>query len=99
MNTARLKLLAVPFAAPAASRCHSRLHRAVLQFFRAMASANSNPGPKKGRQKEPLRWLKTNENRSGRVDLHSPSTVYVQVVGAGSRDNAASLYVFSEYNR
>uniref|UniRef100_A0A672Z489 Zinc phosphodiesterase ELAC protein 2 n=1 Tax=Sphaeramia orbicularis TaxID=375764 RepID=A0A672Z489_9TELE len=49
--------------------------------------------------KEPLRRLKTKESRSKRGDTHGPSTVYVQVVGAGSRDNAASLYVFSEYNR
>lgn len=38
------------------------------------------------------------ENRR-QGELHGPSTVYVQVVGAGSRDNGASLYVFSEYNR
>lgn len=55
-------------------------------------------GQKKAKQKEPLRRLKTKESRSRR-DVHGPSTVYVQVVGAGSRDNAASLYVFSEYNR
>uniref|UniRef100_A0A665TAZ6 Zinc phosphodiesterase ELAC protein 2 n=1 Tax=Echeneis naucrates TaxID=173247 RepID=A0A665TAZ6_ECHNA len=49
--------------------------------------------------KEPLRRLKTKEGRSKRGDVHGPSTVYLQVVGAGTRDNAASLYVFSEYNR
>uniref|UniRef100_A0A8C9XL61 Zinc phosphodiesterase ELAC protein 2 n=1 Tax=Sander lucioperca TaxID=283035 RepID=A0A8C9XL61_SANLU len=49
--------------------------------------------------KEPLRRVKTKENRNKRGDVHGPSTVYLQVVGAGSRDNAASLYVFSEYNR
>uniref|UniRef100_A0A4W6FJ50 Zinc phosphodiesterase ELAC protein 2 n=1 Tax=Lates calcarifer TaxID=8187 RepID=A0A4W6FJ50_LATCA len=51
-------------------------------------------------QKEPLRRLKIRENRNKRgFDDHGPSTVYLQVVGAGSRDNAASLYVFSEFNR
>ncbi len=56
-------------------------------------------GVKKAQQKEPLRRVKTKEKRSKREDIHGPSTVYVQVVGAGSRDNAASLYVFSEFNR
>ncbi|KAG8006513.1 Zinc phosphodiesterase ELAC protein 2 [Nibea albiflora] len=56
------------------------------------------PGLKKARQKEPLRRIKTKESRNKRID-HGPTTVHVQVVGAGSRDNAASLYVFSEYNR
>lgn len=54
---------------------------------------------KKNKQKEPLRRTKTKESRMKRGDGHGPSTVYVQVVGAGSRDNPASLYVFSEYNR
>ena len=57
------------------------------------------PGPKRAKQKEPLRRLKTRENRGKRGDVHGPSTVYLQVVGAGSRDNPASLYVFSEFNR
>ncbi|XP_051573039.1 zinc phosphodiesterase ELAC protein 2-like [Myxocyprinus asiaticus] len=48
--------------------------------------------------KDTLRHVKMKENRR-QGDLHGPSTVYVQVVGAGSRDNGASLYVFSEYNR
>uniref|UniRef100_A0A669C7H6 Zinc phosphodiesterase ELAC protein 2 n=1 Tax=Oreochromis niloticus TaxID=8128 RepID=A0A669C7H6_ORENI len=51
------------------------------------------------KQKEPLRRVKTKENRSKRGDVHGPSTVYLQVAGAGSRDNAASVYVFSEFNR
>uniref|UniRef100_A0A4W6FK45 Zinc phosphodiesterase ELAC protein 2 n=1 Tax=Lates calcarifer TaxID=8187 RepID=A0A4W6FK45_LATCA len=56
--------------------------------------------PNNARQKEPLRRLKIRENRNKRgFDDHGPSTVYLQVVGAGSRDNAASLYVFSEFNR
>uniref|UniRef100_A0A4W6E6A3 Zinc phosphodiesterase ELAC protein 2 n=1 Tax=Lates calcarifer TaxID=8187 RepID=A0A4W6E6A3_LATCA len=42
----------------------------------------------KARQKEPLRRLKIKENRNKRgFDDHGPSTVYLQVVGAGSRDN------------
>lgn len=67
-----------------------------------MASNNNevnNLRMKKAKQKEPLRRLKTKESRARKGDTHGPSTVYVQVVGAGSRDNAASLYVFSEFNR
>uniref|UniRef100_A0A3Q3MPY6 Zinc phosphodiesterase ELAC protein 2 n=1 Tax=Mastacembelus armatus TaxID=205130 RepID=A0A3Q3MPY6_9TELE len=57
-------------------------------------------GPKKkAKLKEPLRKVKSKESRSKRGDDRGPSIVYVQVVGAGSRDNAASLYVFSDYNR
>lgn len=48
----------------------------------------------------PLRRTKTKEARQkSRGAVIGPNTVYVQVVGAGSRDNAASIYVFSEYNR
>uniref|UniRef100_A0A671X356 Zinc phosphodiesterase ELAC protein 2 n=1 Tax=Sparus aurata TaxID=8175 RepID=A0A671X356_SPAAU len=61
--------------------------------------ATLRPGMKKARQREPLRRVKTKENRGKKRELHGPSTVYLQVVGAGSRDNNASLYVFSEYNR
>eukprot|EP00064_Thunnus_orientalis_P018975 superscaffoldBa00004558_g19084 len=101
---------ALSAAPPAATRSVSPLHRAVFQFCRAMATCNNHSssgtdarqllGPKKAKkQKEPLRRVKTKEYRSKRGDVHGPSTVYLQVVGAGSRDNAASLYVFSEYNR
>ncbi|XP_022595167.1 zinc phosphodiesterase ELAC protein 2 [Seriola dumerili] len=99
----------LPAAAPPLARLDPRT---VFQFFRTMATYNNNKnnnnngdnspgtrqllGPKKAKHKEPLRRLKT---KSKRGDLHGPSTVYLQVVGAGSRDNAASLYVFSEYNR
>ncbi|MEQ2202270.1 hypothetical protein XENOCAPTIV_004192, partial [Xenoophorus captivus] len=55
--------------------------------------------PAKRPQKPTLRRVKTKESRSKRGDVHGPSTVYVQVVGAGSRDSPASLYVFSEFNR
>ncbi|XP_070703624.1 zinc phosphodiesterase ELAC protein 2 [Pempheris klunzingeri] len=114
MNTVHLKLRSVAFllvkgstlsaAPPPGARCDSRFHRTVSQFFRTMATNNNlnarQPlGVKKAKQKETLRRVKTKENRSRRGDVHGPSTVYVQVVGAGSRDNAASLYVFSEYNR
>ncbi|XP_062872490.1 zinc phosphodiesterase ELAC protein 2 [Trichomycterus rosablanca] len=58
--------------------------------------------PGKGRKAKPpkdtLRHVRSKENRK-HTELHGPSTVYVQVVGAGSRDTGASLYVFSEYNR
>lgn len=95
-------------AAPAAltTSCDYPLHRTVSQFFRTMATntTTNNPemrqqlGLRKAKHKEPLRRVKTKESRNKR-DVHGPSTVYLQVVGAGSRDNAASLYVFSEYNR
>ncbi|XP_074552533.1 zinc phosphodiesterase ELAC protein 2 [Halichoeres trimaculatus] len=114
MNTVRLKLRSFTFlylsgrsfsaAAPPPhpTRCYSHSNRTVFQFFRTMASNNNemnNPRMKKAKQKEPLRRLKTKESRARKGDTHGPSTVYVQVVGAGSRDNAASLYVFSEFNR
>ncbi|XP_042361734.1 zinc phosphodiesterase ELAC protein 2 isoform X2 [Plectropomus leopardus] len=70
-----------------------------------MAANNSNnpemrqpPGGRKAKQKEPLRRFKTKEKRENREN-QGPSTVYLQVLGAGSRDNAATLYVFSEFNR
>lgn len=85
-------------APPPVARCDFRFHRTVFQLSRAMAT-NSNAGPRKAKQREPLRRVKTKENRSRQRDVLGPATVYVQVVGAGSRDNPASLYVFSEYNR
>ncbi len=48
--------------------------------------------------KDTLRHVKVKEGRR-QGELHGPATVYVQVLGSGSRDNGASLYVFSEYNR
>lgn len=90
----------------AAASHHLRLPRIVSQLlFRAMASTNREPeqkqppGSRKGRHKEPLRRVKNKESREKRRDQLGPSTVYLQVVGAGSRDNPASLYVFSEFNR
>lgn len=96
-------------APPTLARRGSASPPSVFQFLRTMATDNNNDninlstrqpwGPKKAKQKEPLRRIKAKENRGKRGDVHGPSTVYLQVVGAGSRDNAASLYVFSEYNR
>uniref|UniRef100_A0AAY5E9R0 Zinc phosphodiesterase ELAC protein 2 n=1 Tax=Electrophorus electricus TaxID=8005 RepID=A0AAY5E9R0_ELEEL len=48
--------------------------------------------------KDTLRHVRMREHRRP-GEQRGPSTAYVQVVGAGSRDNGASLYVFSEYNR
>lgn len=94
MNTGHLKLFL-------GGRVHLPFPRTVFQFFRAMA--NSNPGSwqpqRKVKHKEPLRRVKCKESRSQRTDLNGPSTVYLQVLGAGSRDNPASIYVFSEFNR
>ncbi|XP_047428804.1 zinc phosphodiesterase ELAC protein 2 isoform X2 [Mugil cephalus] len=56
-------------------------------------------GQKKVKHKEPLRRVKNKENRNKRRDVLGPSSVYLQVVGSGSRDSPSSLYVFSEYNR
>lgn len=55
--------------------------------------------PRRLQHKEPLRRLKGRESRSKRAELTGPATVYLQVLGAGSRDNPASVYVFSEFNR
>lgn len=76
-------------------------HWTVYHVSRSMATFGEQFPAKRPqkRQKEPLRRLKTKESRNKRGDVHGPSTVYVQVVGAGSRDSAASLYVFSEFNR
>lgn len=88
--------------AAASSRRVSPLHRAVTPLRRAMATTsidNMEMRQWKKSKQEPIRRTKIKENRNKRGDVHGPSTVYVQVVGTGSRDNAASLYVFSEYNR
>uniref|UniRef100_A0AAQ4R772 Zinc phosphodiesterase ELAC protein 2 n=1 Tax=Gasterosteus aculeatus aculeatus TaxID=481459 RepID=A0AAQ4R772_GASAC len=115
MNAVREKLGSIPLlfikgrslsaGPPAVPSCYFPVPRTVLQFFRTMASNENKtpetrqPAPKKAKQKEPLRRVKTKEDRVRRGEGHGPSTVYVQVVGAGSRDNSASLYVFSEFNR
>lgn len=52
---------------------------------------------KKAKQKDPLRRTKSKQQQ--RWGVHGANTVYLQVVGAGSRDNSASIYVFSEFNR
>ncbi|XP_068605784.1 zinc phosphodiesterase ELAC protein 2 [Brachionichthys hirsutus] len=75
--------------------------RRAAQFLRTMASnANSREslGLKRTRKKEPLRRTKIKEQRSTRAAVPGAHKVCVQVVGAGSRDNPASLYVYSEYN-
>ncbi|KAK2833003.1 hypothetical protein Q5P01_016892 [Channa striata] len=105
MNRVRLKLRSLSLlfvtggaAPPTLARCDSGLHETFFQALRTMATNNNNiNNPKKA--KEQLRRVKTKENRNKRGDVRGPSTVYVQVVGAGSRDSDASLYVFSEYNR
>ncbi|XP_056871053.1 zinc phosphodiesterase ELAC protein 2 isoform X2 [Takifugu flavidus] len=65
----------------------------------ASTSPESWQPQRKVKKKEPLRLIKSKESRSKRTDLNGPSTVYLQVLGAGSRDNPASIYVFSEFNR
>lgn len=65
---------------------------------RAMATT-SHGAARQGRHKEPPRRARNKESRERRREQLGPHTVYLQVVGAGSRDNPASLYVFSEFNR
>lgn len=93
----------VPAAPLLQPRFISQLSRRAMASESNMSKNNSNNmegrQKKKAKQKESLRRTKTKETRLKRGDIHGPSTVYVQVVGAGSRDNPASLYVFSEYNR
>ncbi|XP_029943479.1 zinc phosphodiesterase ELAC protein 2 [Salarias fasciatus] len=81
------------------------LPRTVSLLFRTMATQTGGrvpeqqPVPRKTRQREPLRRVKTKESRGKRRDQHGPSTVFLQVVGAGTRDSPAAVYVFSEFNR
>uniref|UniRef100_A0A671T3W1 ribonuclease Z n=1 Tax=Sinocyclocheilus anshuiensis TaxID=1608454 RepID=A0A671T3W1_9TELE len=67
----------------------------VIRFSALMQTQSSR---KSRAVRDTLRHVKVKESRR-QGELHGPSTVYVQVLGAGSRDNGASLYVFSEYNR
>ncbi|KAG1929992.1 zinc phosphodiesterase ELAC protein 2 [Pimephales promelas] len=71
-----------------------RVSEETLLMQRPMSHSSGKTRP----PKDTLRHVKTRDNRR-QGELHGPSTVYVQVAGAGSRDNGASLYVFSEYNR
>lgn len=99
MSTARVR----PFLGGvlSASRSHLAPPRNGPQGFPTMAS----PGPeslqpqRRLKHKEPLRRLRCKEGRSKRTQVNGPSTVYLQVLGAGSRDSPASIYVFSEFNR
>ncbi|XP_027014740.2 zinc phosphodiesterase ELAC protein 2 isoform X2 [Tachysurus fulvidraco] len=83
----------------ALSRCRQinfpRVSAALTRCRSDMATdRNRKPKP----PKDTLRHVRSRESRK-HADLHGPSTVYAQVVGAGARENGASLYVFSEYNR
>uniref|UniRef100_A0A667X2J9 Zinc phosphodiesterase ELAC protein 2 n=1 Tax=Myripristis murdjan TaxID=586833 RepID=A0A667X2J9_9TELE len=90
MNAAhlRLKSVALLFVKGGASP------RTVLQPLRDMATS-----ARKAKQRDTLRRVKVKEARSRRGDVQGPATVYLQVVGAGSRDSAPSVYLFSEFNR
>ncbi|KAM9394197.1 zinc phosphodiesterase ELAC protein 2 [Pholidichthys leucotaenia] len=111
MNTVHVRLsclasLLIKVSAPH----HHNQHRTVLQCFRTMAANNQNynkhnqtnfspPVQRKAKQKETLRRVKIKEQRYNQGDIHEPSMVFLQVVGAGSRDGAASVYMFSDCNR
>ena len=102
MNTVHLKLRTFTLVcikgkalSAAVTRCEFTLHRTFFQLFRTMATNSSNTPETRARQLLGPKKAK----HLGKLGAHGPSTVYLQVVGAGSRDNAASLYVFSDYNR
>ncbi|XP_053087258.1 zinc phosphodiesterase ELAC protein 2 [Pangasianodon hypophthalmus] len=71
---------------------------AVLTWCRSDMATDAGRNRKPKPPKDTLRHVRSRESRK-HADLHGPSTVYVQAVGAGARENGASLYVFSEYNR
>ncbi|XP_077058344.1 zinc phosphodiesterase ELAC protein 2 [Siphateles boraxobius] len=84
-------------------RCSFLTHRLkvageTLLMQRPLTLMDTHSSGKTRPVKDTRRHVKTRDNRR-QGELHGPSTVYVQVAGAGSRDNGASLYVFSEYNR
>ncbi|XP_066560774.1 zinc phosphodiesterase ELAC protein 2 [Amia ocellicauda] len=79
--------------------CFPRIVCAVGLNMASTADGKGNYGSKRLKStKDTLKHIKSREQRKN-VDHHGPATVYVQVVGAGTRDNGPSLYVFSEYNR
>ncbi|XP_032659544.1 zinc phosphodiesterase ELAC protein 2 isoform X2 [Chelonoidis abingdonii] len=68
--------------------------------LRRAMSGGSAPPRRPRPPKDPLRHLRAREKRrSSESGAPGPSTVYMQVVAAGSRDSGSALYVFSEYNR
>ncbi|MCJ8749427.1 hypothetical protein PDJAM_G00176210 [Pangasius djambal] len=71
---------------------------AALTWCRSDMATDAGRNRKPKPPKDTLRHVRSRESRK-HADLHGPSTVYVQAVGAGARENGASLYVFSEYNR
>ncbi|XP_046893727.1 zinc phosphodiesterase ELAC protein 2 [Hypomesus transpacificus] len=78
-----------------------RFPQTVLLHQRTMstnAQGQHQMSFKKSKPKDTLRHVRTREQRK-RSDTLGPTTVYVQVVGAGSRDNGTSIYVFSDLNR
>ncbi|XP_067237338.1 zinc phosphodiesterase ELAC protein 2 isoform X1 [Chanodichthys erythropterus] len=80
-------------------RCSFFTHRALRVGEQTLLTLMDTHTSGKSRPlKDTRRHVKTRDSRR-QGELHGPSTVYVQVAGAGSRDNGASLYVFSEYNR
>uniref|UniRef100_A0A8C4TMN3 Zinc phosphodiesterase ELAC protein 2 n=1 Tax=Erpetoichthys calabaricus TaxID=27687 RepID=A0A8C4TMN3_ERPCA len=67
----------------------------------SMATAPYTEGYSRKKAKPPKDTLRHIRNRELRrnSEQHGPAIVYVQVVGAGSRDNNPSVYVFSDCNR
>uniref|UniRef100_A0A673GQB6 Zinc phosphodiesterase ELAC protein 2 n=1 Tax=Sinocyclocheilus rhinocerous TaxID=307959 RepID=A0A673GQB6_9TELE len=77
---------------------NSRMNFPVFIYLFTVRLMQTQSSRKSRAVRDTLRHVKVKESRR-QGELHGPSTVYVQVLGAGSRDNGASLYVFSEYNR
>ncbi|XP_044531116.1 zinc phosphodiesterase ELAC protein 2 [Gracilinanus agilis] len=67
-----------------------------VRFGRVMSQG---PARRPRPPKDPLRHLRTREKRGPSGERAGPSTVYLQVVAAGTRDAGSALYVFSEFNR
>ncbi|KAM7145362.1 zinc phosphodiesterase ELAC protein 2 [Macrochelys suwanniensis] len=76
--------------------------RLVCRWTPLRRAMSGGPAPPRRPRppKDPLRHLRAREKRrSSELGTSGPSTVYVQVVAAGSRASGTALYVFSEYNR
>ncbi|XP_067914079.1 zinc phosphodiesterase ELAC protein 2 [Heterodontus francisci] len=93
----KLTLAGAP-ALAAATASSLRVSTGASMSLRPAGDHRTSSSRREKPPKDTLRHIKSREKRK-RGDTHGPSTVYLQVVGSGSREAGASLYVFSEYNR